>query len=76
MTGGSGGRAGGEGREGRTSKCEVPGCGCAAGRGAGARLRPAFQDHRDPRERELGRGSGGAHQNPGWTVLEDDSEDG
>ena len=65
---------GGEGREGSNSnsKCEVPGCGCAAGRGAGARLRPAFQDH--PRERELG--SGHQNSNPGWTVLEDNSEDG
>ncbi|KAM5537712.1 hypothetical protein V8D89_008625 [Ganoderma adspersum] len=63
---------GGEGRSGGggSAKCEVPGCGCAAGRGAGGRLRPAFQDH----PRELG--GGGAHQTPGWTVLEDDSEDG
>ena len=56
---------GGLGGEGREGKCEVPGCGCAAGRGAGGRLRPAFQD---VRERENG--------NPGWTVLEDDPEDG
>ena len=60
----------GEGKAGGQS-CDVPGCGCNAGRGPGAtpRLRPAFQDLREHARTHV-------QSHPGWTVLEDDSEDG
>ena len=65
-------RAGDDGLGPGAGACDVPGCRCAGGRGMGStRLRPAFQDMSPSPARKQGQGQG----QPGWTVLEDDSED-